>query len=337
MRSTTLLLALIWTSLLPGACSDEGGGGGGGSSDQGSVASDDGALPADAAPGLDQGAAEDGGSAQDAGATPDGGGEADGGGGHDAESPHDADPERDTAPGRDADPGWDAGSVDGGGAQDVGSSADAASADGGSPGPLPGFGLLTGQCGLIGPEELLSPEPFWFVSAIDFGADPYDDADFELLSPGGQQIIEDGNAGGSSILSEVFAYEVLHRCDGAELLETETNIHYVRPGSITDILVQLDGERVGVSVTRAVGWPRDAPYSVDDALNILEAKLAGILESTANVAPNHAWNKQILSIIAYAPEHVDSLEAAWAALEPALKADTIVVVTVSEGEDAFLY
>ncbi|MEZ4462911.1 MAG: hypothetical protein R3E66_24920, partial [bacterium] len=87
-----------------------------------------------------------------------------------------------------------------------------------------GFGVITGQCGEIDMTELLSSQPFLFVNTIDFQMDPYDDADLPRLTPGGQEIIADGNAGGSSIMSEVFAYEVLERCDMAALLKTETEI-----------------------------------------------------------------------------------------------------------------
>ncbi|MEZ4462188.1 MAG: hypothetical protein R3E66_21195 [bacterium] len=123
-----------------------------------------------------------------------------------------------------------------------------------------GFGVITGQCGEIDMTELLSSQPFLFVNTIDFQMDPYDDADLPRLTPGGQEIIADGNAGGSSIMSEVFAYEVLERCDMAALLKTETEIVYQTQGKITDLLVQLDGLKVGVSVTRAVSFPRDFPY-----------------------------------------------------------------------------
>ena len=322
MRLAGTLSLLLCVALTFGACSDEGAGAGraGGAADGGAAL--------DVAPRVDSRPADDlalkpdeGGPGEDGGASEDSGREEDSGPGADRGRGEDRGAGADRGPGEDLGPGEAVGAADGG-------------AD---PGPLPGFGALSGECGLIDGEELRSPQPFWFVNAIDFGVDPYDEADLELLSPGGQRIIEDGNAGGSSLLSEVFAYEVLHRCDRAVLLETENNIDYVREGSITDLLVEIDGERVGVSVTRAVGWPRDDPYTVADATRILEHKLEGVLESSANVVPEHAWVKQILAVIAYAPGHVEPLRAAWDGLDPALKADTIIVVSVSDGDDAFLY
>lgn len=203
--------------------------------------------------------------------------------------------------------------------------------------PLPGFGIISGTCGVLD-DELFESTPSFFVNTLDFEMNGYDPTELSELTPGGQEIIADGNAGGSSVMSEVFSYEVLARCELAELIKTENEIVYIPAQSRkTDLLVRIDGEPIGVSVTRAVGWPRDDPYTVQQARTLLEDKLSDILISSANVSPADAWRKQILHVIAYAPMHADSLEAAFELIDPAIKADTIVWVTVSEGDDLFIY
>jgi len=203
--------------------------------------------------------------------------------------------------------------------------------------PLPGFGTITGPCGVLD-EELLSPEPSVIVNAIDFGTDPWDNpADLALLTSGGQEMVADGNAGGSSLESEIFSLEVLTRCEGASLVKTETEVIYDVSGSITDILVEIDGMKVGVSVTRAVGFPRDAVYTEATASALLTRKLTDIQESSANVSAGDRWVKQILHVIAYADQHVAAMQAAFAALDPSVKADTILWVTRSDGDDEFIY
>ncbi|MFH1530610.1 MAG: hypothetical protein ABIK09_07740 [Pseudomonadota bacterium] len=205
--------------------------------------------------------------------------------------------------------------------------------------PLPGFGEITGACGVLGPAELTGESPAVFVNHLDVGDDPYGDEDLELLTAGGQEIWSDGNAGGSSIYSEIFAYEILYRCELAVLLKTEMEVEYQIPDSqITDLLVEIDGSRIGVSVTRAVGWPRDAAWTTDQAVVLLEKKLKGIQDSSAAVAPSDAWTKQILHVIAYADQHAEAIQAALAeSIAPELLGDTIVIVTVSDGDDGFLY
>jgi hypothetical protein len=221
---------------------------------------------------------------------------------------------------------------DGGGEGDGGGENDAGGLDGGS--DL--VGVISGSCGELDDAELLSASPFLFENAIDFPA-AFTMADEMRLSAGAQEILLEGTAGGSSSYSEAFAFEVLHRCEGAALIKTETEIVYDTAGTITDILVEIDGHKIGVSVTRAVAFPFDDIYPVETALTLLERKLGDILDSTANVSAEDAWVKQILHVIAYGPMHAESMASAWAMVDPALRADTILVLTVTHGMDDFIY
>lgn len=203
--------------------------------------------------------------------------------------------------------------------------------------PLAGFGLISGDCGELD-VELTSDEPAFFVNHLDFGADGWEaEAELALLTPGGQEIWADGNAGGSSIESEIFAFEVLARCELATLVKTETEIGYDVEGKTTDLLVMIDELPIGVSVTRAVSFPHDSPYTVEAAADILDKKLSDILVASANVSAEDQWRKQILHVLAYDAPHVASLETAYDALPPEVRADTIVIVTVTDGDDAVIY
>jgi hypothetical protein len=197
------------------------------------------------------------------------------------------------------------------------------------------FGRVSGECDVLD-SELFSPSPGFFRLAIDFDR-LYTEADADLLSPGAREILADGNAGGSSVLSEVFAYEVLERCESALLLKTETEIEYDQPGKLTDFLAELATEKIGVSVTRAMGFPFDAPYTMMQADTLLSDKLADILVSSANVSDADRWRKQILAVLAVSPEHADALNLAYAGLEAGVKADTLVYVIVTNGSDDFIY
>ena len=185
------------------------------------------------------------------------------------------------------------------------------------------------------PPELSSDGPWLVRNASAFADLTFDPS---LLSDGAQEIYEEGTLGGSSGESEALAFDVLYRCELAALIKSETEITYDDDGGKkTDILVEVDATRVGVSVTRAYGYPPEDPYTVEDATTLLEKKLGDILLSSENVSDEDAWQKQILSIIAYEPEHADSVEEAWAAMDDETRADTIVYITVTDGEDEFLY
>ncbi len=203
--------------------------------------------------------------------------------------------------------------------------------------PAPGFGVIAGPCPMV-LGELAADAPSFFRNRLDFGEDPFDvPDDVSRLTPGGQEIWMEGTLGGSSGESEVFAYEILSRCEGATLLKSESEITYAVEGAKTDILVDFAGTPIGVSVTRAFVFPPTDPYTVDIARDLLTRKLTDILESSANVAPSDRWQKQILVVMAYADMHAESIMSAWAGLDPSVTADTIVYVVVTDGMDEPLY
>jgi hypothetical protein len=70
---------------------------------------------------------------------------------------------------------------------------------------------------------------------------------------------------------------------------------------------------------------------------LLDDKLSDVLLSSANVASQDAWEKQILLILAYADQHRDALEKAWLDVDVATRANTLVWVTVTDGADGFVY
>ena len=203
--------------------------------------------------------------------------------------------------------------------------------------PLMGFGELSGMCGVLNAPELTGAAPVLVRDALAFARAYVDPDDRPLLTTGGRRLAETPNAGGSSVLSEVFAYEQLARCELAPLLKTELEISYDAPGKITDLLVEIDGYKIGVSVTRAVAFPFGQPYTLEMARPLLERKLGDIQLSSANVSAADRWDKQILAYLAYDDQAADAVAQAWAETDAAVKADTIVLVTVTAGDDLFIY
>jgi hypothetical protein len=200
-----------------------------------------------------------------------------------------------------------------------------------------GFGALSGMCGVLDAMDATSTEPQLVRATMNFERAYVDPDDRDLLTPGGLHLAETPNAGGSSGLSEVFAYEELARCEHAELLKTETEIVYDTVGKITDLEIELAGHKVGVSVTRAVPYPFDSPYTLDAATMLVEKKLGDIQMSTANVSAADRWDKQILAVLAWDQAAADTFAQAWTMTDAALKADTIVLITTTDGADEWIY
>jgi hypothetical protein len=200
-----------------------------------------------------------------------------------------------------------------------------------------GFGELSGMCGVLEAMDLTTSAPSVVRDTFTFTRQYVDPADRALLTEGGRRLAMTPNAGGSSLLSEVFAYEQLARCEQATLLKTETEIAYDTAGKITDLEVLVDGHKIGVSVTRAVTYPFGSMFTLDAATMLLSRKLGDIQQSTMNVSAQDRWHKQILAILAWDSATAQTMEQAWLGLDAGVKADTIVILTTTDGEDLFIY
>lgn len=203
--------------------------------------------------------------------------------------------------------------------------------------PLAGFGDLSGMCGVLDVGNLTSPTPMLFRDTMTFARAYVDPDDRGLLTAGGVHLAETPNAGGSSGLSEIFAFEELARCELATLLKTETEIVYDTTGKITDLEVLVDGHKIGVSVTRAVAYPFGDPYTLSTATTLINRKLTDIQASTMNVSAADKWDKQILAILAWDTQAADVMTQAWMMADAQTKGDTEVIITVTDGDDTFIY
>jgi hypothetical protein len=199
------------------------------------------------------------------------------------------------------------------------------------------LGTMTGSCGHV-KLYLTTTSSSLIQNGIEFVAgETYDKAS---LSDDGDRLFDTPNAGGSSTESETMSFEILRACDGAKLLKTETEITYSPPdssgpNSISDMLVEIGGKKIGVQVTR-VYRPPGQTLTDEDAKTTLVKKLEGINRSTVRVLPADKWVKQILHVFTANKAGTDAVLRVLPTLDASLKADTIVVLTQSKG-GGFLY
>jgi hypothetical protein len=198
-----------------------------------------------------------------------------------------------------------------------------------------GLGQLTCTC-----DELNAPlddgaSAFLFEDLIDFGIGGWDSA---KLTAGGQQILAEGNLNDGSLKSEITAYEVLSRCDRAQLLKTERGVsYYDKNGKKTDLVVQIDGHKVGVSVVRAYHYPPSNPYTLAEAQETLTGKLADLPLAASNAKPEDVWERSLLAVIAWDQQYADEVTSAWNGLGASERGNVIMIVTVTDGDDSALY
>ena len=144
------------------------------------------------------------------------------------------------------------------------------------------------------------------------------------------------NAGGSSLLSEALALELLARAFGASLEKTELELLYSHGSKMTDFAINLfGGYQLGVSVTRAYKWSRTTAHrpgelNVHEARQLLVKKLRGINASSKNVQ-NFRWTKQLLCVWAFSHRDATLLEEMYAEMPAELRANTVMLITRCDG------
>ncbi len=189
------------------------------------------------------------------------------------------------------------------------------------------FGMIIGDCEQL-LSEIATESPSFFFQTVDFDGSAFDASE---LSVEGIEMFQEDNAGGSSKCTEVFSYEVLSRCLEASLHKTENKIVYDAQGPLTDYsLATGEASRIGVSVTRAYKGPI-LEYTLSDAVDLLEKKLAGVNESSDNVSAQDEWEKQVLHVWTLQADWAVLVSDAWLILESDYQADTIVLVTLETG------
>ena len=186
------------------------------------------------------------------------------------------------------------------------------------------LGKLSGDCpALTSVWGSAAPSSFQNRIALANGFDE------TLLSEDGATVWSTENLGGSSEESEVVSFEVLFGCEGAVLLGTEAQLAYSAEGSKGDLLVEVAGHPLLVSVTRGFNYPDpDGGITVEVAAELLEKKFSGLdlLEQ------DH--ERALLHVIAWGDHDATALATAW---EEADQRDLLLLITVTDGDDEALY
>ncbi|KAG6553000.1 hypothetical protein Mapa_005337 [Marchantia paleacea] len=112
-----------------------------------------------------------------------------------------------------------------------------------------------------------------------------------------QRVLHEPNAGGSSSISESLSVEYFARRFQARDIVTEMEVEYcMKNWKKVDYICTLYGERVGVSVTRAMSYPNPEQFSKDTAYKLLYKKLFGLVVARHGVKEKHNFSRCILHI-----------------------------------------
>jgi hypothetical protein len=123
------------------------------------------------------------------------------------------------------------------------------------------------------------------------------------------------NAGGSSNISEALSMEYMAQVIGAKRFIPEMEVLYWIEASMCDfIMTDGQGENVGVSVTRAVRYPFNIEFTLDDARFLLNKKLYKLMVARNSISEEQSFFKSILHIWCHSKTAADNLEVAHSEL-----------------------
>jgi hypothetical protein len=104
------------------------------------------------------------------------------------------------------------------------------------------------------------------------------------------------NAGGKSVFSEALSIEYFIRKYNACNIIFEKQISYWIQYKMCDFICEINKERIGVSVTRAMGFPTHKQFTYDDAMRLIKKKTEGLIVARAGVSDCHSFYKSVLHI-----------------------------------------
>ena len=146
----------------------------------------------------------------------------------------------------------------------------------------------------------------------EFTVDRCDMPEFEDMEfmPVAQRSMEIPNAGGSSNISEAMSMEYMQKKFDAEGFIPEMEISYWIDACLCDFLMVLQDENVGVSVTRAVGYPFGSEFTLGQARELLNRKLFKLIVARNSISDKHNFYRSILHIWAYSEQVADNIKRA---------------------------
>jgi len=124
------------------------------------------------------------------------------------------------------------------------------------------------------------------------------------------------NAGGNSMISEMMSIEYFIRVFEAQDILLEMEVEYWIDYKMVDFVCTIPQfGRVGVSVTRAMGYPTPEKFTYEKALGLLKKKLYGLIISRNGVTKKHSFYRSILHVWCQTPEIATFLRDAYASFD----------------------
>lgn len=104
------------------------------------------------------------------------------------------------------------------------------------------------------------------------------------------------NAGGNSEYSEAISMHYFEHVFRGKDFILENEVQYWSNYKMVDYICTIGKERIGISVTRAMGYPCSSLFTKKDAKELLYKKIKGLIVACDLVVKKHSFKKSILHI-----------------------------------------
>jgi len=145
------------------------------------------------------------------------------------------------------------------------------------------------------------------------------------ISRDAKRSLEIDNAGGKSAISEMFSIEYFIRAFRARKILCEMEVGYWFDCNMVDFVCSIPrfpqdsllsrASRVGVSVTRAMGYPTPEEFTYEQGLALLRKKLYGLIIARNSVVKAHSFYKSVLHVWCQTPRIATLLRKAYASFD----------------------
>lgn len=104
------------------------------------------------------------------------------------------------------------------------------------------------------------------------------------------------NAGGNSDISEALSINYFEERLNARDFVLEMEIEYWVKYKMCDFICVINNQRVGVSVTRAMGFPTPTDFDEESAYYLLKKKMHGLIVARSGVCTKHEFSISVLHV-----------------------------------------
>ncbi len=149
------------------------------------------------------------------------------------------------------------------------------------------------------------------------------------------------NAGGASDYSEAISIHYFENVfQGSEFI-LENEVKYWMEYKMVDYVCTIKNQRIGVSVTRAMGFPHSSRFTRKDGKELLRNKINGLIVACDLVMSTHSFTKSILHVwcqnnrIANIMNEVYEQELEIDSMDLKVLCDVIVIITVCNDKNIY--